>query len=63
MRWVVIPVDKVDRQGNVIETYSSIKIAAEANFMNPMAIKKRCEGQIVKEYDENGHTFRYHGKD
>lgn len=60
MRWVEIPVDKVDRQGNIIESYTSIKHAAEANFMHPMAVKKRCEGLIVKEYNENGHTFRYH---
>lgn len=50
---------KVDRNGTVIETYSSICEAADKNPLSRTAIKNRLNGKVKgNEYDLSGYTFR-----
>lgn len=53
------PVVKVDREGRVVARYLSILEAAKANYMAKESVRNRCLGIVKKEYDENGHTFRF----
>lgn len=63
MQGIPVPVNKVDRRGRIIEQYPTIKDAAEKNFMHINSIRNRCDGLIMREYDENGHTYRWAGKE
>ena len=52
------PVEKVARNGRVIETYDSVKEAAEANGFVENTITKHCNGKI-KGYATDGYKYRY----
>ena len=54
-----IPVEKVDRDGNVIERYDSIKEAADKNYLSRICVMYRCQNKIKKPFTVNGCTFRY----
>lgn len=54
-----IPVEKVDRDGNVIERYESIKEAADKNYLSRTGIISRCKNRVKKPFTVNGCTFRY----
>lgn len=50
---------KIDREGRVVEAYASAREAAERNYMGIAAVMARCNGKIVKEFDEAGCTYRF----
>ena len=52
------PVEKVARNGRVIETYDSVKEAAEANGFVVNTITNHCNGKI-KGYATDGYKYRY----
>lgn len=61
------PVVKVDRKVRIVARYKSIREAAELNYMSKTNVSNRCNGLTKKEYDEQGHTYRWaedvkHGK-
>lgn len=53
------PVEKIDRDGNVLDRYPSIEAAAKANPMPALAIGKRCRGLVKKPYERLGFSFRF----
>ena len=52
-------VEKIDRQGRVIARYSSMKEAAEANYLCQPSVADRCYGRIKKCWDADGCTYRF----
>lgn len=52
------PDEKVARNGRVVETYDSVKEAAEANGFVENTITKHCNGKI-KGYATDGYKYRY----
>lgn len=53
------PVEKIDRDGNVLEVYRSGKEAADANFFHLSTVHKRCKGEVKDPFANTGFTFRY----
>ena len=53
------PVAKVDKNGEAIAFYPSIKAAAEANYISSKAIRNRCNGLTRDPYSIDGYTYRY----
>ena len=53
------PVVKVDRKGNVVEFYSSVREAAKKNYASPKYIQNRCKRRVKDRYDADGYTYRY----
>ncbi len=53
------PVEKIDRAGNVVATYSCAKEAAKQNFMSGQTLLNRCHGIVRKPYDADGYTYRF----
>lgn len=53
------PVEKVDGNGNVVETYRSILEAARENCMERMAVSRMCNGMVKSSYSANGFTYRW----
>lgn len=49
---------KVDRDGNVIERYSSISEAAKKNPMSKTSIENRAKGKLKHEFSIADFTFR-----
>ena len=54
-----LPIKKIDRDGNVINLYSSISEASRRDFISCKAIRLRCKGKIKNEFALNGFTYRY----
>lgn len=53
-------VAKVDAQGQVVEIYSSIAMAAAVNHVSRVTIRNRCEDTPTRfDLDLGGCTFRY----
>ena len=52
-------VEKLDRDGNVVEVYKRITEAARKNFMSENAIYRRCRGKIKDPYSLDGYDYRY----
>lgn len=52
-------VEKIDRQGQVVARYRSMKEAADANFMCQPSVADRCYGRIQKCWDADGCTYRF----
>ena len=52
------PVEKVARNGRVVETYKSVSEAADMNNLSPNAINDHCHGN-VKGYSKAGYKYRY----
>lgn len=52
-------VEKIDKNGNVLELYSSVTEAAEANFMSRCAVIRRCRNQAKDPFALTGYSFRY----
>lgn len=51
-------VEKVDRDGNVLELYASVSEAADKNYIARKSILARCKNRMKDPYI-NGYTFRY----
>ena len=54
-----VPVEMVDREGNVVGAYRSVRAAAQANYLDPKSVTRRCQGRIQDPFAATGHTFRY----
>lgn len=52
-------VEKIDRDGNVVELYRSILDAAKANYIDDSAVLARCQGRIRDPFKLIGYSFRY----
>ncbi len=52
-----MPVAKVDRNGEVVEVYTSARAAAKANFMSYQAVLDRCNGKVKKPFALDGHNY------
>lgn len=52
-------VEMLDRDGNVVELYTSTREAARANHMSHEAVRQRCVGGVKNPYSLTGYTFRY----
>ena len=55
-------IEKVDREGNVIELYRSQAEAAMKNYISKNSVSARCLGKVQNPYDLTGYTFRYEEK-
>ncbi len=53
------PVLKVDKNGNIIDSYPSVKEAAEKNFIDVRQIYKHCGKQLKYPFKYQDYTFRY----
>ena len=53
------PVEKIDRDGNVIEVYRSQVEAARKNYMSKNSVSIRCLNRVKDPYKLMGYTFRY----
>ncbi len=52
-------ISKIDRHGHVLETYTTIKEAADKNYMSTRAVADRCKNKIQKPFYAAGFSFRY----
>ena len=53
-------VAKINEAGEVLELYSSLVIAADANNTNPTSIKYHCQGKLKHPFKcTGGYSFRY----
>lgn len=53
-------VEKIDREGNVIDLYSSITEAAKKNFICRKSVQARCAGRIKGDpFALDGFSYRY----
>lgn len=52
-------VEKVDRDGNVVEIYASGREAAVKNHISQNAIWARCNGKVKDPYRLDDHDYRY----
>ena len=53
------PVAKIDRNGEVIEVFSSATEAAKKHFMSVSSVTARCRGRIRDPFIGYGYTFKY----
>ena len=53
------PVEMIDRDGNVIDTYHSMVEAAEDNYMAVQTVRRHCQGRIKTPFAYYDYTFRY----
>ena len=53
------PIVKIDRDGNDVEIYKSVKEAATANFITHMTVTRRCKGEVKNPFDLIGYSFKY----
>lgn len=52
-------VAKVGLDGNVVEVYTSIRMAAEQNGISRDAVRNRCEGRVSVHALDLGYSFKY----
>ena len=53
-------VAKVNRHGQVVQVYSSVRMAAMENGLSRDVVRNRCEGRVFgRTLDLGGYTFRY----
>ena len=53
-------VAKINEAGDVLELYSSLTTAADANNMTPTSVKYHCQGKLKHPFKcTGGYTFRY----
>lgn len=52
-------VEKIDRFGNVLEVYGSMKEAAQKNHFDKKSIEYRCKGKMKNEFKNYDFSFRY----
>ena len=57
------PVAKVNRDGEAVAFYPSVKAAAKANFISARSIGDRCKGKTQDPYRLDGFTYRYDDKE
>jgi hypothetical protein len=53
------PVMKIDKQGQIVDFYSSAREAGRRNFMSYQAVIDRCHGKIKNPYALDGYTYLY----
>ena len=53
------PVSKMDRDFNIVETYTSARAAGRANFMSYQTVMDRCNNKVKNEFGLTGYTFRW----
>lgn len=53
-------VEKIDREGNVVDLYRSQAAAAKANYISKNSVSERCRNKVKDPYLlTGGYTFRY----
>lgn len=52
-------VEKVDRDGNVVELYPSVIEASRKNYISRKSILIRCQNKVRDPYSLDGYTYRY----
>ena len=52
-------VEKIDSQGNVIETYKNETVAAKANYLCVQAVSNRCNGKVKYPFKKMDFSFRF----
>lgn len=52
-------IEKIDRQGNVLDLYSSITEASKKNFMSRKSVTIRCQNKVKDPFELTGFSFRY----
>lgn len=50
---------KIDRDGNVVEIYSSGREAARKNYISRTAVWNRCMNRVPDPYDLDGYNYQY----
>lgn len=53
------PVQKIDRNGEVVEFYRSAREAGKKNYISETAILERCRGKVREPFRLDGFTYRY----
>ena len=53
------PVEMIDRDGNVIKTYESVRAAGRDNNMSEPNVVCRCTGRVKHPFQTREYTFRY----
>ena len=54
-----IPVVKLNRSGQIVETYTSAREAGRRNHMSYQTVINRCHGKVKNPYALDGHTYEY----
>ncbi len=52
-------VEKIDRDGNVLELYASATEAAKKNYMVKNAVGQRCRNELKDPFKLTGYSFRF----
>lgn len=52
-------VEKIDRDGNVVALYRSVREAARDNYVSESYVRHRCYRQVKKQYSMIDYTFRF----
>lgn len=52
-------IEKIDKDGNVLDLYASVTEAAEKNFMSRRMVTGRCRNQVKDPFKATGFSFRY----
>lgn len=50
-------VAKIDREGNILEVYKTMTLAAKANFTNRSSVADRCYKRMKNNWMDDGTTF------
>lgn len=53
------PVNRLDRNGDVVATYRSISEAARKNYLSCSAVLSRCRREVKCPYALDGHTYQF----
>lgn len=53
------PVLKIDREGNIVEIYKSLREASEKEYVNKNSVMARCFNRVQNPYDLTGYTYQY----
>ena len=56
------PVIKIDRDGEIVDCYSSARQAAKANHMSYQTVIDRCNQKIRKPFELDGHNYQWESK-
>ena len=54
-----IPVNKLDKTGEVVAMYPSARAAARDNHMSYQAVLDRCNGKVKKPFALDGHNYQF----
>jgi hypothetical protein len=54
-----ISVAKIDKDGNVVDFYSSAREAARQNNMSYQTVLDRCHNKVKKPFELDGHNYQF----